>query len=119
MAQSATTHRHREQITVAREIASDAETDAETFTDDGQRFEELDVWNMINVTMAHQVRGGNPITETFPSESSIEIAYGGREPDYVTEWVAENLWHEHAIDLPTDEFDIEAVDIESDDVHIL
>jgi len=93
--------RHQERITVEK---------------DG---EEIDVCNFLNVTMAHQVRGGNPTQETFYGSSRIEIGGGGPQPDYVTEWVAEELWHGHGIYLPTEEFDIEVVDIESDDVTVL
>lgn len=112
---------HRERIKAERQIADDVETENETRTDeDGQRWEEIEVWNFLNVTMAHQVRGGNPTHETFLGESRIEKGGGaGGQPDYVTERVAEELWHEHGIDLPHDEFDIDVIDVESEDVNIL
>ena len=112
---------HRERITLAREIDDEQaeETDNDVFTADGQLYEEIEVWNYLNVTLAHQVRGGNPTHETFYGSSRIEQGGGGKQPDYVTEWVAEELWHEHGIDLPTDEFNIEVVDVEADDVHEL
>lgn len=107
----------QESIHVARAIDDDTETDAETFEEDGQRYEEIQVWNYLNVTLAHHVRGGNPTHETFPGSSRIETGGGGPEPDYVTEWVADELWHEHGIDLDTgDHFDIEVVDVEADEV---
>lgn len=108
--------RHREEILVARPIDEDEETENATFEEDGQRYEEIRVWNFLNVTMAHQVRGGNPTHETFYGSSRIEMGGGGSEPEYVTQWVAEELWHEHGVDLPTEDFDIDVVDIESDDV---
>jgi hypothetical protein len=95
-------HKHQERLLVER---------------DG---EELAVMNALNVTLAHQVRGGVPTHETFHEASSIEPLGGGSEPDYVTRWVADPLWHEHGIDLETsDHFDIEVIDIESDDVTVL
>lgn len=87
--------------------------------------EQIEVWNALNVTMAYQVRGGNPSAEKFPSEHVIEMLGGGTEPEYVTTWVAEALWHEVGIDLGlfnsdgSEEFDIEVVDIESEDVIVL
>jgi hypothetical protein len=112
---------HRERIDVAREVTDEqaAESDRETFEEDGQHYEEIEVWNYLNVTLAHQVRGGNPTHETFYGSSRIEAGGGGPQPDFVTEWVAEELWHEHSIDLPTDEFDIEVIDVTADDVHQL
>jgi hypothetical protein len=94
------TLRHRERITVER---------------DG---EELEVWNFVNVTMAHQIRGTGTL-ETFYGSSAIERGGGHGEPDYVTTWIAEELQHEHGIDLPDDNFDIEVIDVESDDVTVI
>jgi hypothetical protein len=37
----------------------------------------------------------------------------------VITWIAEGLWHEHGIDLPDDNFDIEVIDVESDDVTVI
>lgn len=121
--------KHREEIQVARPIDDDVETENETFDggdtpaeqfEKGQRYEEITVWNFLNVTTAAQVRGGNPTYETFHAESQIVKGGGyGGEPDYVTSWVAEELWHEEGIDLPTEEFDIEVVDVESEEVHLL
>lgn len=109
---------HRERITVARPAPDDADEDAEdVFEADGELYEEIDVWNFLNVTLAHQVRGGNPTQVTFYGSSRIEQGGGGKQPEYVTHWVAEELWHEHGIDLPTDEFDIEVVDVTDDEIH--
>lgn len=95
--------RHQERITVEK---------------DG---EEIDVWNFLNVTLACQVRGGNPVTEEFPGDHRITMGGGGTEPDYVTSWVAEELWHNYDIDLFDGhrEFDIEVVDLEDDEVTVL
>lgn len=110
---------HRERLEVARKIEDEIVTDNETFVDDdGQRWEEIVVWNFVNVTMAHQARGSGTI-ETFKDASSIEIGGGGPQPDYVTKWLAHELWHEFGIDLPSESFNIEVVDIESDEVSSL
>lgn len=113
---------HREVIEVYRELDDPEDVsegaDGPIEHEDGW-VEKLEVWNFLNVTLAHQVRGGNPTHETFYGSSRIEQGGGGPQPDFVTEWVAEELWHEHGIDLPTDDFDIEVVDIESDEVHRL
>lgn len=83
--------------------------------------EELVVHNTVSVTMAHHVSGGNPTHETFYGASRIEGRGGGPEPNYITTWAAEELWHEHGIDLfdGHDCFDIEVVDLESDEVTVL
>ena len=111
--------KHRENITVERKIPVDKETDNTTRTDEnGQQWERIEIWNFVNVSMAHQARGSGR-SETYLEESRIEIGGGGKKPDYVTEWLAEQLWHEYGIDLPHEAFDIDVIDIESDEIIVL
>lgn len=81
--------------------------------------EELEVWNFLNVTPAYQFRGGNPTKEEFPDLHRIEAGGGAGSVDYVTTWVAEELWHDLGIDLDRDRWEIEVVDVESDEVAVL
>lgn len=112
------------EVGIAIEDESDADDPDKVYEYDGQLYEDIRVWNHLNVTIAHQVHGEGRL-ETFLGSSRIEKGGGGAEPDYVTTWVAEELWHEHNIDLGlfdhggTDEFDIEVIDIESDEVRVL
>lgn len=93
--------RHRDRITVEK---------------DG---EEIDVWNFLNVDMPYQLRGGNPTVETYTDLADIEIGGSGPQPDYVTSWVADELWHELHLDNLEEKFGIEVIDIESDDVQVI
>lgn len=114
------TLQHRERLEVDRKIPDDKETSAETAVDeDGQRWERLEVWNFVNVDLAKQARGGGR-TETYWGESEITIGGGHPEtPDYITEMLADVLHHEYGLNLPSDHFDIEVVDVESDEVVVL
>jgi len=95
--------RHRERIEVAK---------------DG---EEITVWNFLNVSPAYQFRGSNPTMETFHSKTEITSGGGFRDVEYITSWVAEELWHELSLSEQTlnETHGIEVVDIESDEVTVL
>jgi len=88
---------HRDRITVRR---------------DG---EEVEVFNWVNITQPTVVRGGNPTVEKF--DAQIGAGDSARTPGAVTEWVAEELWHELSIDVA--DHGIEVIDVESDDVDVL
>jgi hypothetical protein len=87
----------------------------------GDRFEvlrdgeELEVYNWVNIKQPAIVRGDNPAVEKF--EAEIGAGDSSMHPDHVTEEVAEELWHEFGIEV--EKHDIEAVDVESDDVELL
>ena len=80
--------------------------------------EEITVWNALNVDMPYQIRGSKLSKEAYPDLATIEIIGGGPQPDYVTEWIAEELWHVFGID-DLDVFGIEVIDVEADDVERL
>jgi len=88
---------HRDRITVHR---------------DG---EEVEVFNWVNIKQPAVVRGGNPVVEKFDAE--IGAGDSSRTPEAVTEWVAEELWHEFGIEVA--DHGIEVIDVESDDVDVL
>ncbi len=88
--------KHRDRITVHR---------------DG---EEIDVFNWVNLKQPAVVRGAGTI-EKF--DADIGAGDSPATPDYVTEWVAEELWHEFSIDV--EDYGIEVVDVESDEVDVL
>jgi len=87
--------KHRDTITVHR---------------DGERIE---VYNWVNLKQPALVRGASTI-EKF--EAEIGAGDSSMDPDYVTEWVAEDLWHEFGIDV--ENYGIEAIDVESDEVTV-
>jgi hypothetical protein len=87
--------KHRDRLTVMR---------------DG---EELEVFNWCSLMQHHII---HPATqETRPPD--IERGDGGTTPKYVTEWLADRLWHEY--DVHVQDYGIETIDIESDEVTVL
>lgn len=91
------TLRHRDLITVER---------------DG---EEIDVFNWVNVSQPAVVRGGNPTVETF--EANIGAGDMAKKPEAVTPWIAEELWHEFSIEV--EDYDIEVVNPDNEEVRVL
>jgi len=86
--------KHRDRLTVMR---------------DG---EELEVFNWCSLTQYHTVR---PISsDTWTPD--IERGDGGTIPKYVTEWLADRLWYEY--DVHVQDYGIEVIDIESDEVTV-
>jgi hypothetical protein len=77
--------------------------------------EEITVYNWVNIKQPAVVRGHNPVVEKFDAE--IGAGDSPTTPDYVTPWVAEELWHEFNIEV--EDHGIEVVDPESDDVALL
>jgi hypothetical protein len=75
--------------------------------------EDVTVYNWVNLEIPYVVHGGST-SEQF--EPNIGAGDSPRTPDYVTEWVAEDLWHEHSIEV--EDYGIEVVDIESDEVDV-
>jgi len=78
--------------------------------------EEREVFNWVNVKQPAVVRGHNPTVETF--EAEIGAGDSPRTPDAVTEWVANELWHEFDIDLSRRD-DIDVIDIEDNEVQVV
>lgn len=75
--------------------------------------EEIEVFNCCSLIQDHTVR---PTTqETWPP--AIERCEAALIPEYVTEWLAHTLWHEYGVEV--ENYDIEAIDIESDEVTVL
>lgn len=117
--------RHRERLDVHRELDDPNEVaenaDGPIEFEDGW-VEELEVWNFLNVKPAYQYRGGNPTKETFTESFTIHCGgTPGMEPDFITKWVATELWHDLNLTIETlnEEFGIEVIDIEADEVHLL
>lgn len=74
--------------------------------------EEVTVHNDAALKRRFRVSGGNPESEEF--DSIIEhFENPGEKIDYVTEWCADSLWHNHGIDLRTDDHDIQVIDEET------
>jgi hypothetical protein len=82
--------------------------------DDDDRDEEIEVYNWVNLSQPAVVRGAGSI-EKF--EAEIGAGDSSMDPDYVTKWLAEDLWHEFGIDV--DNHGIEAIDVESEEVTVL
>lgn len=117
--------KHRERIEVYRELDDPEDVsegaDGPIEHEDGW-VEELEVWNFLNVTNIRrlQFRGGNPTMEEFDGDLEIQCGGGGPTPDFITDWVAEELWHELGVeDDQLESHGIEVVDIERDEVHRL
>jgi hypothetical protein len=77
--------------------------------------EEVVVYNWVNVEQPAIVRGDNPAVEKFTPD--IGAGDSSTPPEYVTQEVAEELWHEFGIEV--EDHDIGVVDVESDDVQLL
>lgn len=75
--------------------------------------EEKQVHNRVNLMQPAEVRG--TITETY--EARIGAGDGNQEPEAITEWVAEKLWHEFGIDPAARDFEV--IDVTADDVTII
>jgi hypothetical protein len=75
--------------------------------------EDVTVYNWVNLEIPYVVHGGST-SEQF--EPNIGAGDSPKTPEYVTEWIAKDLWHEHHIDV--EKHGIEVVDIESDEVDV-
>lgn len=98
---------------IAAAIPVDDDSDAD-FTDDGQAYKEIRVYNHVNVETRHYVHSVNG-HETF----TPNIGAGNRTsaPGYVTERIAEYLWLEWGIDLDKPEWDdIDVIDPDDPEV---
>jgi len=113
--------RHREDIAVGLPLDGDYEVGElrDAIEHDGVEYAEVRVWNFLNVEPAYQFRGGNPTMETYPSETRIKQGGGGKTPSFITEWVAEELWHELGMDTLDETHGIQVVDVEADEVLLL
>jgi hypothetical protein len=89
--------RNRERLTVER---------------DGERIE---VFNWVNVERPAVINAGGRSIERF--EANIGAGDSPATPDAVTAWIAEELWHEFGVE--PEDYGIEFVDIESDEVTVL
>lgn len=76
--------------------------------------EEREVYNWCNVTTRTQIRGTGMrerwVLSVGAGDSSVR-------PDYVTEWLAIEL--QSQLSLYVEDYDIEEIDIESDEVTVL
>ncbi|MDS0280036.1 hypothetical protein NDI85_19820 [Halomicroarcula sp. S1AR25-4] len=112
------TLQHRDRITIAREIESEADAEYDTFTEeeDGETvvYEKVEVFNWVNVEVPAVVRGSNTV-ERF--EADIGAGDSASTPDAVTHWLATMLDVEFGIRLS--EYDIEVVDVTADEVFVL
>lgn len=78
--------------------------------------EELEVFNHVSVSTHHYVNSVNG-HESFEADIAKGDMGRGPTPDAVTERVAEYLWTEWKIEV--EDYDIEAIDLESDEVNVL
>lgn len=76
--------------------------------------EEIEVYNWVNVSEHHTVRGGG---EVNTNTTKIGAGDGTMQPDAVTHWVAEELWEECSINVVNR--GIRVVDVESEEVDVL
>lgn len=76
--------------------------------------EEIEVFNWVNISQPAIVRGIGDIEKFHPD---IGAGDSSMKPDAVTTWVAEELWHEFGIEM--ENYDIEVIDVESDEIQIL
>jgi hypothetical protein len=90
--------KHREAIEVAH-----PETD-----------EQITVYNWVNVVRPTVIHGGTSV-EYF----ELEIGAGDASftPDYVTEWVAEDIYHEYTVEV--EDYGIEVIDPTDEEVNVL
>lgn len=102
-----------DRITVARPVEDESQVDYED--EDGQ-YEELEVFNHVNVQTRHYVNSVNG-HETF--DPIIGAGDMDTPPEYVTRRIAEYLWTEWGIDLDSLEVDIGVVDMTRDDIKIV
>jgi len=77
--------------------------------------EELEVYNWVNLKQPAVVRGHNPAVEKFAAE--IGAGDSPMKPDAITEWVAEELWHE--FNIVVENHDIEIIDPTDEAVTVL
>ena len=78
--------------------------------------EEIEVFNHVSVAQYHYVNSVNGY-ETFEPDISKGDMGGGPSPEYVTERVAELLYHEFGIEV--EQHGIEAIDLDADEVTVL
>ena len=80
--------------------------------------EEIEVYNWVNIKQPAIVRGNNPVVETF--DCDIGAGDSTMKPDAITEWVAEELWHEFSIsESDLREKGIGVIDVESEEVDLV
>jgi len=77
--------------------------------------EQVEVFNWVNIKQPAVVRGGNPVVEKF--EAEIGAGDMSKTPEAVTEWVAEELWHEFGIEV--EDYGIEVIDPTDEEVQVL
>jgi hypothetical protein len=77
--------------------------------------EEVTIWNWVNVLQPAHVRGHNPTVEKF--DARIGAGDMQEPPEYVTERVAEELWHEFGVEAENHGFEV--VDPTSDEVQLV
>jgi hypothetical protein len=104
-----------ERIVVAREADPEEDSEYDVFEAEGQLYEEIEVYNWVNVEQRSAVRGHNPVVEYF--DADIGAGDSPETPDAVTHWVAEELDFEHNIDLS--DHGIEVIDPTDDEVSVL
>lgn len=78
--------------------------------------EELEVFNHVSISQHHYVNSVNG-HETFEPDIVKGDLGRGPPPEYVTERIADVLWHEFGIEV--EQHDIEVVDIDSDEVELI
>lgn len=98
----------KDRIHVAREVDKDDDPD---FVQDGQPYEELEVFNHVNVATRHYVNSVNG-HETF--EPQIGAGDMTEPPEYVTERIAKHLYDEWLIEV--EKHGIEVIDVNADNV---
>lgn len=76
--------------------------------------EELEVYNWCSLVRRHQIFANGSSEEFSPK---IGAGDSTMTPEYVTERLADQLWHDHNIEVENE--GIEAVDINSDEVTVL
>jgi len=74
--------------------------------------EEIEVFNRVNIRQPAVVHGGNPPVEKFDAE--IGAGDSPKTPEAVTEWVANELWHEFGIGVA--DHGIKVIDPDPDEV---
>lgn len=79
--------------------------------------EEIDVFNWVTIERAHRIR---PVShESFEPRIYAGDDLGGTHPDAITKWLANELRHEHLINVETLWPHIDVIDIESDEVTVI
>jgi hypothetical protein len=83
--------------------------------------EEITVYNEVDFATVYQVRGFNPTSEMFQEPTQIMIPGMNESPDYIAHWLADEIAALIGVSRADVErtFDVEIVDLESDDVEEL